>query len=470
MKNFGIVLFALAVTYGYVPSSGAQTIRGLRNLTRDAKAVAEITRNVKELSVHFDTVGHYTQMGYYPELPDDEELDAPTSTLKANESAGTVHPSAKVLDVDYCGAFAYGAAVVTKEDQYALINSKGEFLVPFGEYEFHPDASLRSDRKSIRPPSPFFLASKDGQNYVLSTEGKVLYETPNKLERVGGDFTFAREARANKKVYTYISSSGQVYESPHNIRSINDGIYIDQSNRKEPVFRTMDGKELTKEKFEFLSDFREGMAVVGRKSDDGGMRYGYVNTEGSLVIPLKFTKLPGVFINGYAKVLGADGTEMEHAFINKQGEIVFEKKLTDRLRSEFLYHWNGYFVGNWDVADLEGSIKSIRSVAVNDLGLDLNHYNLAAFWSRAVFTGDHRFRISDGINKWGFIDLKKDIVVDAIFGDDFIPLSFDPTSGLAYAEMSLPIKEKADTQTIRKGYINEEGVFMLVFHEERSTW
>lgn len=473
MKNIGITLLVLVITHGYVPIAEAQTIRSLRNLTRDAKALVETINNTQELMAYYDTVGHNAPRGYdasVDPLLDDEELDMPVSKLKASESAGTVHPDATVLDVDYCGSFAYGAAVVMKGDQFALINHKGEFLVPFGEYEFAPNEYLRLDGKNVRPSSPFFLASKDGKNYMLSPEGKVRYETSEKLERVGHDFLFAREARPKKREYTYIGHSGQVYTSPHNIGSIGSGIYIDRSNRRQPVFRTMDGKELTEETFDFLGDFHDEMAVVGKTSDGGEMRYGYIDKEGVLVIPFKYTKLPGPFINGYAKVLGADGTEMEHAFINKQGDVAFEKKLTDRLRSEFHFHWNGYFVGNWDVADLEGNVKSIKRVAVNDLGLDLNHYNLGAFWSRAVFVGDHRFRISDGINKWGYIDLKNDIVVDAIFEDDFIPFNFDSVSKLAYAEMVLPIADKSDTQTTRKGYINGEGVFVLVFHEERSTW
>src|SRR5690606_39359120 len=79
----------------------------------------------------------------------DGTINQPTSNQKSNETeqtnrtnktnqlkAGSIHPDAVVLDVDELYPFYNGAAIVRKGSATALINAKGEFIVPFNKYKF----------------------------------------------------------------------------------------------------------------------------------------------------------------------------------------------------------------------------------------------------------------------------------------------------------------------------------------------
>nr|HMQ44703.1 hypothetical protein [Mariniflexile sp.] len=64
-----------------------------------------------------------------------EKTTAPTINSNKLE-AGSIHANAVVLDVDNFYPFYNGAAIVEKGSATALINAKGEFIIPFNKYKF----------------------------------------------------------------------------------------------------------------------------------------------------------------------------------------------------------------------------------------------------------------------------------------------------------------------------------------------
>ncbi|HWK03749.1 MAG TPA: WG repeat-containing protein [Puia sp.] len=67
-------------------------------------------------------------------------------------------------------------------------------------------------------------------------------------------------------------------------------------------------------KFKEASPFSDGLAAV--QNDDGN--WGYINTEGKLVVPFTYSKRPSRFMSGLARV---QNTEGHIGFINKENKI-----------------------------------------------------------------------------------------------------------------------------------------------------
>src|SRR6185503_2002927 len=88
-----------------------------------------------------------------------------STNLLAQLKPGDVHPNAKVLDVDELFPFSDGVARIRKGPSTALIESSGNFVVPFNKWDILKDSKsgllVVSERKAT------------GTKYgLINTEGK----------------------------------------------------------------------------------------------------------------------------------------------------------------------------------------------------------------------------------------------------------------------------------------------------------
>lgn len=84
-------------------------------------------------------------------------------------------------------------------------------------------------------------------------------------------------------------------------------------------FETATGKVILEPTYSFVRPFKDGMAAVRVEEGRKVHRWGFVNSSGKLVIPLKYSQMPTDFSDGYARVLN----KKEEAFlIDKTGAIV----------------------------------------------------------------------------------------------------------------------------------------------------
>jgi WG containing repeat len=107
-------------------------------------------------------------------------------------------------------------------------------------------------------------------------------------------------------------------------------------------YKRLNGTTLPTPAFDEIYRFSEGLAVVGKKNQFGEVKYGYINTDGKLVIPLLYSIKPSEFSGGYAKVVPKDKSEFEYAFINKKGEIAFKQTQADVLKYGAFDHFTSF--------------------------------------------------------------------------------------------------------------------------------
>ncbi|MCK0147637.1 WG repeat-containing protein [Arenibacter sp. F26102] len=393
---------------------------------------------------------------------------------------GDVHPDAVVLDVDELFPFYDGAAIVRKGTSTALINSKGEFIVPFNKFQFN-----YYQNKSM---NGFFLlnkafSSKEGTGFVNS-KGKYIdlqeFYGVTDGGRVIGDYLRLKTIKSNSYTYVFVDKEGNKYTLTElgPISSSEDAILYNGrvlfANNYKYGYKNIENKIVVNAIFDFAMPFSEGIAVVGAKNEFGEMKYGYIDTNGKPLTPLQFSRRPERFSNGLAKVYYHDVLH-KYSFIDKKGEIVF----TETNSSYYGPYYNGYTIAitgrqNEKIRDKEGKTYSkeeflklfgITDVRQGSVDVELPTTLISVYLSsgspnkiKFYFDSIHDVR------NYGFIDVDNGRAIYGKFspGNHF---NFDPVSKLAFAIFDKSKNSSDKTQ----GYINEEGIFMIV-KGEVSKW
>ncbi len=227
------------------------------------------------------------------------------------------------------------ASVINKEGKLGVIDKKGKVIIPF-EYDY-----------SVFTYSDGIMCchkNKEDTWYYFDHDGKQLFETHD-----GGPSQFS-DGYACK----YCSDDGKYY-------------YIDKTGK--PAFG---GK-----KWEWADTFSDGMALVYE-----GNGWGFINTEGELVIPCKYSSRaeenPEGFHDGLALVV-TDPARERVSFIDKTGKKAFEREfLTACSFSEGLASIFDEEQDRWGYIDKTGKtvITLDRGVAGRDFseGLAMIHH------------------------------------------------------------------------------------------------
>lgn len=404
--------------------------------------------------------------------------DKPTGTPVAIGKAGTVDPSAKIIDADQLTVFNNGAAVILKGSSCAMIDATGNYIIPYNTYGN--------------------LINNAGVNqYITLMNGFIRYRTKDQQEwgyinakgKVVGKGVM-NELTENKRVlklnsngtYTYTTPDGKKHIHTQPLEDINEGIGIvsktvDNGNRILYGYKKLSGEWVCTPAFDEAYHFADGLAKVGKKNEFGEMKYGFINSAGKLVIPLNFSIKPGDFASGFAKVQPKDKTSFEYAFINKAGEIVFQQTTADIAR-------NGVF-DRFTLYGLAFNFKNVMDTAFKitakkDFFASFG-INEDAWWvqEQQSMENESNPKLYFSIRSMrspcttypllGFINLKQRTVVMPVF--DMLnqdALYFDPVSHLAYAKTCTG-KNNQGTPQYREGYINEAGVFVMI-KGEAGKW
>jgi len=395
-----------------------------------------------------------------------------TTSTTGGAKAGDVLPGAKSLDVDVMYPFNNGSAVVAKGTSFALINARGETIIPFNTYgSLATDLAVNQYSMLLNGFIRYRTADQREWGY-LNPDGKILARgvsiglTENKKLLLINN---------NNGTTSYGTIDGKIYTHPGTLDDINEGIGIvrktvDNGNRAIFLYKKLTGETITSAIFDEAYPFSNGMALVGKKDDFGVMKYGYINSLGKLVIPFSYSVKPSSFMSGFAKVVPKDKSAFEYAFINKRGEIVFKQTSAD--------------IGKYGVFDrftdygLAINFKSVmdttfKIVSKKDFFASFGITQEAWFNQEASYMENEKnpklFFSIRGVNSksttyplYGFINLtQRKVVMPAfdLYNQHFI--YFDPVSHLAYAKTPLGRDEK-NVPVFREGYINEDGLFVFV--------
>ncbi|WOD43707.1 WG repeat-containing protein [Hwangdonia lutea] len=209
------------------------------------------------------------------------------------------------------------------------------------------------------------------------------------------------------------------------------------------------------------------------------MKYGFINTSGKVIVPLMFSKKPENFSNGLAKVYSNEKTcsscsQYHYSYINKKGDFVINSKDLKNSGMTFRPFVHGYAFSYLDVMDKQGTVISATDFLIS-FGIPkeiiTNKKNISVQWDCKNIVNGKMMVSFKGIEGHTYkkyhalLDLVNKETLFYWYADAKIG-PFDPVSGLAKVE---EYGEKIRNNRKRIGYINENGIFMIV-KGEASKW
>lgn len=448
----------------------------------NSKKVQEIGDQIEKLGSIFDKKKKKTSS----KISSSQEPATHEKTLTKNTGIqpGDIHPQAKYIDAERMLPFNDGAAIVmTATLLTALINEKGEYIVPYKKYKFvQPDNintidQYKSSNFGIYGTGLFLANDELGYDVVITSAGNKLEEPGARCHGLSYDGKYAVFEKDKK--YIYINKEGKKFTVDYNLVKVNEGIGIYRGSGKL-FYVNLENKIITRTNYTDLEIFSEGLAVVRKNDDYSGPKFGYINTKGIEVIPCKFSNKPSNFHCGLAKVKPQDDTEFKYVFIDKAGNIKLKFVEEDAFKygGEFGDFFQGYSFAAKAFLDTTGKI-TFYSDFLNAHQLLTNKPRELTWIEKEDALGFYRdgkwrytrtFRghSNEDYNRSGYIDLKSGKNPGFVFGYHTNHLFFDVKSKLAYAERYLG-KNNKNNQKWTKGYINEDGIFMIVM-AEKSKW
>ena len=394
---------------------------------------------------------------------------------KSSEKVGTIADNVVKIDADTFYPMYQGAALVKKGNATGLINSKGEFIIPYQTYDFD----------YFKSENGFFLVKGMGghQGFV---DGKGTFHKfeikgipkiiesylyiKDRSDRSGN--TWLVMHRSGKKV---IIKDAEIHQnSPTRddmIPIVKSGLY---------GFKTMDNKTVVEPQYNDFGSFSDGLAVVGKRDSYGTLKFGYINTAGKVVIPLQFSIKPTSFREGIAIVFHKD--RQTYSFINKEGKEVYSNN-----KVKYGPSYNGYSLSREAMPTLM-DIKTQKIISISDfvtsfgVNEDVSRYEvIIPKYSGMYNHSDDSFYVDvdskikfsaltkKGLYLNGYLDTETNTAMYGNFNVNTLgrPANkgFDPVSNLALTEY----KNSNQYGDITIGYINEKGVFVIIKSKE-SKW
>ncbi len=388
-----------------------------------------------------------------------------SSFVTAQQSKpGDVAPNAKTIEADNIFPFYMGAAVIQKGNSYALIDKDGNFIVPY-----KPGVIVHLGGPYGKETNGG-LFTVNGLNDIINSKGKLI------TEGLKGSWGPSEDGKLIVTNLLCIDENGQKYTVKEGFGYIVDGIGIFREPSSNKIgYKSIKDEWIVKPVYDEAEPFSDGMACVGKKNEFGEMKYGFIDKTGKEVIPLMYSRKPENFYGGLARVEPKVVTDFREAYIDKSGSVV--KKFSQL--SNFVYFGNGLYSQNMkytDVMDSTGSIISkdefLQRFGVSPLANENLVFRFGA--KQPMYNSDKIYYLRNKkgeAQKFGFIDLKTKAVVEGTF-ETYITAVFnfsDPVSKLSRAQFNISGKQFEKT-AIRKGYINEQGIFVIVVKGANSEW
>ncbi|MBC7552418.1 MAG: WG repeat-containing protein [Taibaiella sp.] len=225
------------------------------------------------------------------------------AVVRMEEKCGYIDKNDKLVipyRYDYALPFKEGLAPVEKKDRYGYINKSGNEVIPF---RFN-DAENFIDGLAI-------VEIRDKWGFI-DKQGDVVI--PCKFDMVAPFIDGVAFVELNGET-KFIDKTGKFVDAPGD-DVYYDGLTMDISEDGEKVgFKDRDGKQVVPQIYDAAMDFSEGMAAV---CIDG--KWGYINTEGTLVVPCIYDDYIDDFCDGLVLVELKD----DFGYIDKNGVQYWE--------------------------------------------------------------------------------------------------------------------------------------------------
>ncbi len=398
-------------------------------------------------------------------------------TVAQTLQAGDIAPNAKVLDVDEMFPFNDGVARVRKGISYALIDSAGNFIIPFNKWK-----SLTDSKANL-----IKVVSLNGGQGLIDSKGKIIVEcsSNNFIQEIDNDgYIFVIDTH-NNKGYFVNANNNKINSLVQNPNGLTGEGYVENlklsRENDHVVYLNRQGKIEITTFYELGRSFSDGMAVVGKRDEFGQLKFGFINRKGELAIPFIFSNEPGSFKHGLAFVKPLETDEFKYAYINKKGEIKI--KIDKSPNGGVLVPFNE----KYDNSDFENGWSEWEAYnEKSDLKNNLNHYildTLGNFISLKDFLKQANVDINDlgnwfGIHsaknggiiitshgKMGILNVYNKKALPIIFSIPNMYVDFDSVSKLTLVNTY----DYPSNKILVEGYINERGIFVII-KGEGSKW
>ncbi|MFN8577595.1 MAG: WG repeat-containing protein [Candidatus Sericytochromatia bacterium] len=395
--------------------------------------------------------------------------------------------------------FQNGYAIIEDSNyNQGLINKKGKFIISAGKY-----SSIHSFNEGLA------IVESNGKSGVIDKDNRVLVKLKyDSIEPFKEGLAIFHEY---KKGYGIINKSGKVILQPqekYNISPFSEGLSIIRINIKNniTIYGAIDkfGKIIIKPKYDFISDFINGLAEV-RISKNGITYSGSINKKGEIVKQfVKYFPCPSPRYsistdekhykekinnenffydekgglhksNGYDNVYCFDGdfakihSEGKWGFINKNNEFIIKPQYSEVVDFRNGFNavieddFHSYIIDKNNIKIYRGDNYGVTPIYANNVtgyyqevkkdNLILGRYGLSYFSGKRITKPifDKMFEFSENLAlvlkdaEVKYIDKTGKIVIDSKFQDAG---SF--SEGLAL------VSEKP-----KYGYINETGKIVI---------
>ena len=193
--------------------------------------------------------------------------------------------------------FNLGAAVIRKGTSYALIDTAGNFIIPYNRYSLISNIPSLGNGIDIFYPNGIFwvrIWNANPKSYFINNKGKVL------LQNYSSDFKtrIALEGKyivittgAIPNVTTIIIDKDGNRRVIHDKSALNvyDNVFIFSEPRKDGYsligLKDLQGNILFKPIFTEIEPFQDGIALVSIKDEFGRTRSGAINEKGKFTYP-----------------------------------------------------------------------------------------------------------------------------------------------------------------------------------------
>ena len=224
--------------------------------------------------------------------------------VRIGKKWGYINTSGELITdlFDEISDFLNGIAIARQGDKYAIINTQGKVVSDWYDqiFPFH-DGIAR--------------VSKNGKYSFIDTQGKLI--TPQWFDDADDFYEGLAKIKLNGK-WGFINTDGKIIVKPQYdwASSITGGIAKVNKNGKYTLINNQ-GKQIT-DWFDRIFFFSEGLAVVAKDR-----KWGYIDINGHIVIPLKFDRA-FAFTDGKAMVIKGN----KKFYIDKQGQPLQEGSTT----------------------------------------------------------------------------------------------------------------------------------------------
>lgn len=433
-----------------------------------------------------------------------------SQTDRKQDFSNLFSPDVIKMDIDHFTFIANGVVAIKKGTQEALIDLKGNFVLNWGKYIYYSYNFLWGDLIRIHDPvsrTNGFVNSK-GVLVIPNEEGTYLshfglspvnIKGPNEVFNQASKYdVFLREVYTQKQysnrmllehlvdVTDTTAANEYTRGKSGKMGKLKDGRNTMTYKKTKYGYGNKFGKMLLSVNYDIARHFTDDRAAVMKIDAFGVEKWGFIDTIGTLVIPLMFKNEPGYFHDGLALVEPSDKTSFQYAYIDKMGEIKIKigssekKEYYEPLGGDGLTKkkylapavWvtelvsSGYFINGYSFWKREGKNVVLNTagkfftldefankpeMALDDTGLQLIRFDeLGIYFATSSFS---RYK-----NNRGLIDYNKVLRFPPLFNG----IDPDYYSSYALVEYDLGFERKPQYGSKLEGVVNKDGKFLII--------